>query len=167
MSNRTSTPKVARIAALLAALWLWLPQSARAGDGGDLAGINNYLMDTVCGTYTAITQSQINCPQLPTLTQAVLQVSAFLDLTPEAVRGGNSVLVGAYVDAGNPSRPPALAYSCTPQPPATTCTPPADPLDPISAWPIVDTGVLSTLRPLAFVHAASSTGSATPTQLYD
>lgn len=138
----------------LAALWLWCGDTATAGDGGsDLAGLQTYI-DDVCTAF-----GMTSCPQIPTISQAVLQVAAFVDIAPEAVRSSPSfaIPVGPYVDAGNPSHPPGL--ECL----GKGCV---DPLNPINAFPI-DTGVLSSLRPLAFVGATSSTGSATPTQLYD
>ncbi len=140
-----------RVAAAIAALWLCLPQPAKAGDGADLAGLQNYIND-VCSTF-----SMSSCPQIPTITQAVLQVAAFVDIAPEAVRPNFHIPVGPYVDAGNPSRPPGAGCS------ALKCT---DPLNPILALPI-DPGVLSTLRPLAFRGASSGNGTASPTQLYD
>lgn len=137
----------------LAALWLWSAGPAKAGDGQDLAGLQTYI-DSVCSAF-----GMTSCPQIPTITQAVLQVAAFVDIAPEAVRSAPAfaIPVGPYVDAGNPSHPPGL--QCL----GAGCV---DPLNPIGAFP-VDPGVLSSLRPLAFIGATSSTGSATPTQLYD
>jgi hypothetical protein len=137
----------------LAALWLWSGEPAKAGDGSDLAGLQTYI-DDVCSFFV-----MTSCPQIPTIAQAVLQVAAFVDIAPEAVRSSPAfaIPVGPYVDAGNPSHPPGL--QCL----GTGCV---DPLNPISQFP-VDPNVLSSLRPLAFTAATSSTGSATPTQLYD
>jgi hypothetical protein len=138
----------------LVALSLGAARHARAGDGGaDLGGLQTYIND-VCGAFGMST-----CPQIPTISQAVLQVAAFVDIAPEKVRSSTSfaVAVGPYVDAGNPSRPPAI--NCV----STSCV---DPLNPIAGLPI-DPGVLSSLRPLAFVGASNSNGAASPTQLYD
>src|SRR6266446_7766706 len=121
----------------VAALWLCAGQPAKAGDGGeDLGSLQTYINE-VCAFWRMST-----CPQIPTISQAVLQVAAFVDIAPEAVRSSTSfaVPVGPYVDAGNPSRPPGVG--CSPSP----CV---DPLNPITGLP-VDTGVLSSLRPLAF-----------------
>jgi hypothetical protein len=142
------------VAAAFATLWLCAGQPARAGDGGaDLGSLQTYI-DQVCTFF-----SMSPCPQIPTISQAVLQVAAFVDVAPEAVRSSTSfaIPVGPYADAGNPSRPPALG--CSP----TGCV---DPLNPITGLPI-DPGVLSSLRPLAFVSAKNGKGPATPTQLYN
>src|SRR5213080_236695 len=140
---------------VVAALWLCAAQPARAGDGGgeDLGSLQSYI-NAVCSFWGMST-----CPQIPTISQAVLQVAAFVDIAPEAVRSSTAfaIPVGPYVDAGNPSRPPGVG--CSPSP----CT---DPLNPIAGLPI-DSGVLSSLRPLAFVGASSPDGAAAATQLYD
>jgi hypothetical protein len=142
-----------RLAVAGAALSLCGISPARAGDGADLAGLQTYI-DSVCSFLGTAT-----CPQIPTIAQAVLQVAAFVDIAPEAVRSSPAfaIPVGPYVDAGNPSHPPGL--ECL----GTGCV---DPLNPITTFPI-DPNVLSALRPLAFVSAANGTGQAKPTQLYD
>jgi hypothetical protein len=136
----------------LAMLWLGAAQPAEAGDGADLGALQNYI-NTVCSTFGMST-----CPQLPTITQAVLEVAAMADIAPEAARSSTAffIPVGPYVDAGNPSHPPAVACS------TTGCV---DPLSPFT-FPI-DPAVLSSLRPLAFISAKKGKGPASPTQLYD
>jgi hypothetical protein len=137
----------------LVAMPLGITQPARAGDGGaDLGSLQGYI-DQVCSAFSMST-----CPQIPTISQAVLQIAAFVDIAPEAVRASTAfaVPVGPYVDAGNPSRPPAIGCS------TTGCV---DALNPITGLPI-DPGVLSSLRPLAFVSAKTAKGPATPTQPY-
>jgi hypothetical protein len=138
--------------AAVGAIWLCAGQPARAGDGADLAALQNYIND-VCFALIMST-----CPQIPTITAAVLQVAAFANVAPEAVRASAffAIPVAPYVDAGNPSHPPGL--ECL----GTGCV---DPLNPIT-FPI-DPSVLSSLRPLAFKSAAAGKGPATPTQLYD
>ena len=95
---------------------------------------------------------------IPTIAQAVLELAAMFNITPEAVRSSPffAIPVGPYVDAGNPSHPPGIACS------STGCV---DPLNPF-AFP-VNPSVLSSLRPLAFISAKSGKGPASPTQLYD
>jgi hypothetical protein len=146
--------KIAGVVPAVAAFWLCTAQPARAGDGADLGSLQVYI-DAVCSVWGLST-----CPQIPTITQAVLQVAAFEDIAPEAVRSSTAfaIPVGPFVDAGNPSHPPGL--QCL----STSSTPCVDPLNPISGLP-VDPSVLSSLRPLAFVSATS--GTAAPTQLYD
>jgi hypothetical protein len=122
------------------------------GDGGeDLGSLQTYI-DQVCSFF-----GMSPCPQIPTISQAVLQVAAFVDVAPDAVRASTSfaIPVGPYADAGNPSRPPALGCS------GTGCV---DPLNPLTGLP-VDPSVLTTLRPLAFISAASGKGPAAATQL--
>src|SRR5204863_4315574 len=124
--------------AALTVSYLCVAPPARAGDGGeDLGSLQNYI-DQVCAFWGMST-----CPQIPTISQAVLQVAAFVDIAPEAVRSSTAfaIPVGPYVDAGNPSRPPGVGCS------TANC---ADPLNPIAGLPI-NPGVLLTLRPLAFV----------------
>src|SRR5947207_4801407 len=133
--------------AALTVSYLCVAPPARAGDGGeDLGSLQNYI-DQVCTCFEMST-----CPLIPTISQAVLQVAAFVDIAPEAVRSSTAfaIPVGPYVDAGNPSRPPGVG--CSPSP----CT---DPLNPITGLP-VDAGVLASLRPLAFRNGAA-------THLYD
>jgi hypothetical protein len=128
-----------RLAAAAMALWLCCPSSARAEGGGASLQTLQALINDIC---TALSPPQIlaSCPQLPTVTQAVLYVSAAENAAPEMIRSQNSVPPGAAVTAGN-----------APQAPPTT----ASPLD------------LSTLTPLAFISAQSKKGQATATQLYD
>jgi hypothetical protein len=135
------------------AMSLGAAQPARAGDGADLGSLQT-LIDDVCAAFSMST-----CPMIPTITQAVLQLSAMIDVVPDVVRSSTAVAVPfgrPYVDALNPSHPPGIA--CT-----TGCV---DPLNPIAGLP-VDPAVLSTLRPLAFISAQNGKGPATPTQLYD
>jgi hypothetical protein len=149
--------KIARAAAVLtAALLLCAPQPAKAGGGADLASLQS-TVNEFCG-FVGVTT---NCPQMPTIAQAILQVAAFgLDSRPEAVRAANNIPVGPYIDAGNSTHPLAVfGIGCSQSP----CP---DPLNPIAGLPI-DPSVLSSLRPLAFVGASSGGTTATPTQLYD
>jgi hypothetical protein len=129
---------------VLAGLWLCAPQPAKAGGGaGDFSSLQAAITNNVCPVFGIDP-----CPQLPTLTQAVLELAALWNAPQGMVRSGFNVSVGNNIDAGNPSRPPA-------QFPYT-----------ITGFP-VDASVLFTLQPLAFVGASSSTGVATPTYLND
>jgi len=138
----------------LVALSLGAAQPAKAGDGADLGSLQN-LIDDVCTNVFFMS----SCPQVPTIAQGILQIAAMLNVAPEAVRSSTfvAVPVGPNVDAGNPSRPPALG--CL----GLNCV---DPLNPITGLPI-DPAVLSSLRPLAFVSAGSGNAPAKPTQPYD
>ena len=124
-------------------------QPAMAGDGGeDFAALQSFIT-VVCGFLSAS-----SCPQTPTITQAVLQTAAFINASPAAVRADpaiGNIPAGFAVDAVNPSRPPGLA-------PISVNT---------GAQVPVDSTVLSTLQPLAFVSTTNSRGPAVPTQLFD
>jgi hypothetical protein len=152
---RALSGKLSMISAVaLVAMSLDAAEPARAGDGGADLGTLQAFIDDTCAFFGMST-----CPQIPTISQAVLQVAAMVDIAPEAVRSSTAfaIAVGPYVDAGNPSRPPAIGCS------KTGCV---DPLNPITGLPI-DPGALSSLRPLAFVSAKTGSGTATPTQLQD
>ena len=139
--------------AAAAALWLSGGQAARAGGGGsDFTGLQSFIA-SIC---TTLSINSNFCPTVPTLSQGILELAALHDSTLEAVRSEFSIPVAPYVDAANPSRPPAKGCE----------TPCVDPLNPITGLPI-DPSVLSALRPLAFVSATKSNGTATPTQLSD
>lgn len=149
--------KVFFLVGAAAVFWLSPGQPARAGDGGgaDFASIENFIA-SIC---TTLGISSSFCPMVPTISQGVLELAALHDSTPEAVRGVSqfNIPVAPYVDAANPSRPPAI--------PTATCGPHCDLLNPFTLP--INPSVLSTLRPLAFVSATKSNGTATPTQLYD
>jgi hypothetical protein len=142
-----------KIAAVVAGLGLCIPQQARAGDGADLAGLQADIND-ICSA-----AQMTNCPQLPTIAQAILQLAAFLNVAPEGVRSATATPVASAVDSGNPSRPPAVVCSTSP------CADPLNPL-PVTGLPI-GSDVLQSLRPLAFVAASSGTGAPQPTRLDD
>ena len=146
---------IARIAVAVAAIWMYGVGSASAGGGGeDAAGLNSALQ-ALC---TTLGPSLLpTCPQLPTITQGVLEIAALNNAPPERVRAFNNIAQGLHVDAGNPGRPPAI-----------------DPQ--ISTFPVVDTKQSQTLSnlllsspPLAFISSkkGSPRPPATATQLYD
>jgi hypothetical protein len=145
---------------VVAVFWLNGGQAARAGGGGaDFTGIQNSI-NSICDTVASALGITISCPQVPTVSQGVLELSALHDNTLEAARSQFTIPVAPYVDAANPSRPPAVPdETCA----TTSCV---DPLNPITGLPI-DPSVLSTLRPLAFISAENGNGTATPTQLSD
>jgi hypothetical protein len=86
-----------------------------------------------------------SCPQLPTLSQAILEVAGLEETAPEMVRALNNVAPGINIDAGNASSPPS-APSIGPQLP-------------------ISPSVLSSLTPLAF--ASQNAGTAAPKLLND
>src|SRR5215813_7896261 len=123
--SRLST--IPRIAVTVAAIWVYGGTLAWAGDGGeDAAGLNSALA-ALCKTLGVSLLPK--CPQLPTITQGVLEIAALNNGPPERVRAFNNIAQGLHVDAGNPGRPPAM-----------------DPV--ISTFPVVDTAHARTLTNL-------------------
>jgi len=151
--SRLST--IPGIVVAVAAFWACSGTPAWAGDGGeDAAGLNSALR-ALCNTLGASLLP--NCPQLPTITQGVLEIAALNNAPPERVRAFNDIALGNHVDAGNPGRPPAT-------------------MDPrISTFPVVDTPEMATLSDLlasstalAFVSSpAGSSSPATATQFHN
>jgi len=131
-----------RITAVSAALWLCCVASAWAGDGADAGTIQTFL-NSVCGTFGIP-----SCPQLPTVSQGVLEVAGLVYARPEAIRFSQNIAPGS-VFAGNP--PPILAK------PVVPVVLPVAPADFSNL----------ALTPLAFISAPTDGGFATPAQLYD
>src|ERR1700737_3050021 len=135
------------------AIWLGAAQPARAGSGGgaDLGSLQALIGPPDGSEGLCFALGMKPCPQLPTVTQAVLEVAGLSNTPPEIARAKKNTARGRHIDAGNPSRPPAV--------------------NPLSTLP-VDPSVLATLNPLAFIRGQSGDKSdghqaATPTQLYD
>jgi hypothetical protein len=140
-----------RLAGAVAALWLCCAGAAWAGDGGaDLGSLQALLSDPTTGLCKIFNMS--TCPQMPTVTQGVLEVAGLGNNLPEMVRAQNNILPGTSVTAGNPAAVPPSEGSLTPLPLNSKTSPT------VSAF-------LSTLAPLAFV--SQSSGTAKATQLYD
>jgi hypothetical protein len=136
--------RFSRLAVAFVAAWMYGSGAAWAGGGGEsLTGLNT-LISGLCSVLNITTP----CPQLPTITQAVLELAGLETSPPEMVRALNSVAPGTYVDAGN-----AAAIPPTPFPLTSSTSPTLS-------------NQLSTLTPLAFVSGWKS-GSAAATQLYD
>jgi hypothetical protein len=141
-----------RFAGAATALWLCSAGAAWAGDGADLGSLQALLSDPNTGLCKIFGIPSNTCPQVPTITQGVLQVAGLGNNLPEMVRAQNSILPGSSVNAGNPAAVPPSEGSLTPLPLDTTTTPT------VSEF-------LSTLTPLAFISRSS--GTAVATQLYD
>jgi hypothetical protein len=135
------------LAGVLAAFWLC--GAARAGDGGeDLGSLNAFLTDTLC---PMVGLSTTSCPQLPTISQAVLEIAALENAPPEIIEALNAVAPGNHPDAGNTAQGgvhvlPSIEF------PLTVATLP---------------DLLSTLTPLAFISSPNGAGPATATQSND
>ena len=138
--------EISRFAAA-AGVFIYSLGSAWAGDGGaSLQSLQAILSDPQSGLCVIF---GINpCPQLPTITQAVLQVAAIENSPPESVRALNSIPPGSWIDADN------SAYDVN------------NPVQPPITFPLTATtsptlsNVLSTLTPLAFVSASKSGSTA-------
>jgi hypothetical protein len=137
-----------RLTGAVAALWLCCTGPAWAGDGGNDLGTLNSALLTLCPMLGVPMPS---CPQVPTITQGVLQLAAWNLVPTEMIRATNAIAAGTAVDAGNPSIPPV-----GPTPPQITAFP-------VKA-PTLST-LLPNLRPLAF--ESSTKGPAAATQLFD
>jgi hypothetical protein len=136
--------KFSSLCVAVASVWLYGAGAAWAGDGGEsLTGLNN-LISGICSFFSMT----IPCPQLPTITQAVLELAGLEASPPEMVRALNSVLPGTYVDADNPAALPSTTFPFT-----STSSPTLS-------------NQLSTLTPLAFVSGWKS-GPAAATQLFN
>jgi hypothetical protein len=99
----------ASVAAPAIAAALCLAGPAWAGDGGEDAGTVQGFLNMVCSSV-----GLSPCPQLPTVSQGVLEIAGLLNARPEAVRAGQDV-PGSAVYAGNVAlSPPATLANLTP-----------------------------------------------------
>jgi hypothetical protein len=145
------SPAIPPLAVAAAAIWLWGAGSAWAGGASDAGTLQSFLT-SVCGSLSIPTAS---CPQLPTVTQGVLEIAGLAYARPESIRAAALIPPGS-VYAGN-----------SPPIPANPVVPVVLPVTPLAFSNL-------TLTPLAFIttstyqgHAAPAKGHATPTQLYD
>ena len=165
-STRSST--VSRLAGAAAALWLCGAGAASAGGGGgaDLQSIQAIIgpadgskgfcfmlgIGPKSGPPLGPTANN-SCPQLPTITQAILEAAGLGNNLPEMVAAQTQNGAGERFYAGNPAAGPPTFPNFLPPLPLTSTTPPT----------VSD--VLATLTPLAFV-SQSLPGTAQATQLY-
>jgi len=134
-----------------AAVWLCCSGAAWAGDGGDLASLNQLLSTSTTGLCAILKLT--TCYQLPTITQGILEVAALGNSPPEMVAAQNAIAPGSNVIAGNAAAVPPGGLG-VPFPLNSNSSPTLSEL-------------LSTLTPIAFVSAQNANGSATPTQPYN
>jgi hypothetical protein len=149
-SIRYST--ISRIAGAVAGLWLCSAGAAWAGGGGgaDLMGVQALLSDPTNGLCKMFNMS--SCPQLPTATQAILQVAGLGNNLPEMVGAQNQLPPSDRISAGNPAAVPTNI--------------PVDSITGAATLPLATTtpstsDVLATLTPLAFLSQSSGTAQAT------
>jgi hypothetical protein len=135
---------VSRFAVAVAAIWMYGAGAAWAGGGGgeSLTTLQN-IVNGLCNDF-----SISPCPQLPTVTQAVLEVAGLENSPPEMVRALNNIAPGSRIDSGNAAAVPPTPF------PLTANTSPT-----LSDF-------LSTLTPLAFISSTNGKPAA-PAQLYN
>ena len=86
------------IACLAATLSLCNASSAWAGDGGASLPVAQMALDNTCATVGINASS---CPQLPTINQIVVEISALLGTSPGQAREDAQVPSGNAIDAGS------------------------------------------------------------------
>jgi hypothetical protein len=155
---------ISQLAGAAAVIWMCGASPTWAGDGGaSLQTLQAILSDPSSGL--CVTFGINPCPQLPTITQAVLEVANIENSPPEMVRALNSIPPGSWVDAGNAAAlPPKSGVPITF--PLTASTSPTL------------SNLLSTLTPLAFISSErtpfaftssqkNNQATASAAQLYD
>lgn len=147
---------ISRIAVAVAAILVCGVGSASAGDGGGSLTTIQAIIGPPDGSSGFCKILNMNpCPQLPTVTQAILEAAALGLSPPEMVAAQNSIPPGSNVQAGNPAAVPPTLFVPTPFPLNSTTSPTLS-------------DQLSTLTPLAFVNSGkNSQGTPAATQLYD
>jgi len=93
MSTWIRSSAITRFSGMVATVWLCGVASVWAGTGGSDSGVQTVL-NSVCADVGISTTS---CPQVPTVTQAILAISGFENAAPDFVRGpqGNFQSFGA------------------------------------------------------------------------
>src|SRR5262249_7442427 len=129
---------IPRIASVVTTIWLSSGGLAWAGDGGEDLGTVQTVLNLAC----SFTLGMTSCPQLPTITQVVLEFSALENLPPDSQR---SILSICTVSA---SPPPCQAIA------VNAVTPPAPSSEDLP----------SNLLPLAFISPPSNSPLAVPGQ---
>ncbi len=165
MRGSVRSPQIFCLIGAFAALWL-SAGPAWAGGGGRDAGTFQPFLDFICAQV-----GMTDCPQLPTVTQIILELSALQNTPPDGVRGplelgsctvsGNSGLpVCSQTNAFNAVNPSAQSK---PGPLALSPIALAGLSSPttLAASPIAAPN-LSSLTPLAFISPLNGPGSAVP-----
>jgi hypothetical protein len=164
MRASISSSAISRLAGAVAAVWLCGSGAAWAGGGsGDLGTVQTFL-SALC---PLVNISASSCPQLPTVTQGVLELAALGNSPPEITHVRTNNLAGTNVYVGNPAvvnidvngglAPMPFPIDSNSSPPLFQAADPINnPLPPL----------LPTLTPLAFISQSSGT-TAAMTQLVD
>jgi hypothetical protein len=143
MLTSVGSLKISGLLGALAAMWLWGAGSARAGDGGADVGTIQTFLNTICTGFGVSP-----CPQLPTISQGVLEVAALVYARPESIRRSQNISPGSVFA----SNPPPVPFD--PPVPVTL------PVTPLAFAELA-------LTPLAFISASTRPELPIPTQLYD
>jgi hypothetical protein len=152
---------------VVAAVWLCASGSAWAGDGANLQTIQKIIGPPDGSDGFCKILNMKPCPQLPTVTQALLEAAGLGLSPPEMVAAQNSIPPGSNVFAGNPAVP-LIQGAATPFPLTS----------PMLFDATTGSGLLSTLTPLAFISSSrtplkfigseeNNPTTAAVTQLYD
>jgi len=148
----------ARLATAVAALWLWGTGPALAGgEGGSIGNLQAFLGDPNGQTGFCSLLGMTTCPQVPTLAQLAVQISALANSDPDFVRSPagphpneSGSGLGVCTPAGNLGKPVCNQTNAinAVNPPLPSAIAPSD---------------LSSLEPLAFTPpTATITGQAIP-----
>jgi len=174
MRGSVRSPHFSRLAGAVVALWLGGAGSAWAGGGGgaDAGTLQSSVLNPLCD-FLGVT----SCPQLPTINQIVLEISALQNTPPNLVRSQVifvplGPVLGTCSVAGNFSLPvcDSIAINAV-NPPLWSDPGPLGPspialasLSKLTTLPPLPVAVsnLSSLTPLAFIGPLSGTGSAVP-----
>ena len=158
---------ISRLVAATVIIWMYGAGWAWAGDGANLQTIQAIIgpPDGSSGFCKMLNMNP--CPQLPTVTQALLEAAGLGLSPPEMVAAQNSIPPGSNVFASNPAVP-LIEGAATPFPLTS----------PMLFDEQTGSGLLSTLTPLAFISSSktpleligskeNSRTTAVLTQLYD
>ena len=174
MRGSVRSSRIFSLAGAVAAVWLCGTGSAWAGHGGggDASSLQMALLDPLCD-FLGMT----SCPQLPTINQIVLEISALENTPPNLVRSqviGVQLgpVPGACTVAGNFSFPvcdtlainavnPPLRSNLGPLSPSPIALASLSNPTTLAASPIVLSN-LSSLTPLAFIGPLNNPGNAVP-----
>jgi hypothetical protein len=149
-SIRYST--ISRIAGAVAALWLCGAGAAWAGGGTSAAGLQMALGDQNGTSGLCSLLGMTSCPQLPTVTQLILQMSALATSPPDLVRSPQGAGLTASSGASN------VVCSVAGNQALAPCS-----LFAINAInPAAFSANLSQLNPLAFLGPTTGSGRAIP-----
>jgi hypothetical protein len=135
---------ISRSVGAASAVWLCGMGSAWAGGGGNDAGTFQPFLNQVCGLV-----GMTSCPQLPTFTQIVLEISGLQNTPPDFVRGPMGNFFGVCSVSGNSGLP-----VCSEKNAINAVNPPA----PVS----ITLSDLSSLTPLRFISPQTGQGLAAP-----